>query len=72
MYIQNVYTFFLLCGIIFFEVIKMFVKENKNKTINIRVTEEQKKALEQLAIKKGYKNISSMTMKLWEKEFNNK
>lgn len=50
----------------------MFVKDVKNKTINIRVTLEQKEALEELAKKKGYRNISAMTMKLWEKEFNKK
>ena len=48
----------------------MFVRNIKDKTINIRVSLEQKKALEELAKNKGYKNVSDMTMKLWEKEFN--
>lgn len=47
----------------------MFVKETKNKTIPIRVTEKQKENLEELAKKRGYKNVSDMTLRLWEQEF---
>ena len=50
----------------------MFVRDIKDKIINIRVTQTHKEALEELAKSKGYKNISAMTMKLWEKEFNKK
>lgn len=47
----------------------MFVTPAKDDSVTIRITEKQKEALNQLYKVMGYKNISDMTLQLWEKEF---
>lgn len=47
----------------------MFVTPSKDDSVTIRITEKQKEALNELYKAMGYKNISDMTLQLWEKEF---